>query len=157
MRQVFTPAGYDRVSKQNIESVYDAVNARKIMFQTVDHACLETQFPQAISDIGSGKETVIENSYSQPYLFEQMQAEEERRHKDLTEYDRAQAWYLCVAFVNGTVACELSRPLGVIDKQFSGFDERIFILRAGEGGPSGLLSLEDDVPRLEIKPVIIKR
>ena len=156
MRQAFCPAGYERISKQNIESVYDAANARKIMFQTVDCACLN-QAPQAISDIGSGKESLIENSHRTPYLFKHMQDEEERREKELTEFDRAQAWYLCVAFINDTVACELSRPLGVVDKQFSDFDERIFILREGEGGPSGLLNLEDDAPRLEIKPVILKR
>lgn len=156
MSQAFRPAGYERLSKQNIESVYDAANARKIMFQTVDCACL-TQAPQAISDIGSGKETLIENSHRTPYLFKHMQDEAERREKELTEFDRAQAWYICTAFVNDTVACELSRPLGVVDKQFSGFDERIFILREGEGGPSGLLNLEDDEPRVEIKPVILKR
>jgi len=127
------------------------------MFQTVDSACLESQVPQAISDIGSGKETLIENSYRQPYLFENMQADEEREQKELSEYDRAETWYVCTAFVNGTVACELSQPLGVVDKQFSGFAERIFILREGEGGPSGLLNLKDDAPRVEIKPVILKR
>jgi hypothetical protein len=157
MRQAFCPAGYERISKQNIESVYDAANARKIMFQTVDCACLKTQAPQAISDIGSGKETLIENSHRTPYLFKHMQDEEERREKELTEFDRAEAWYICTAFVNDTVACELSRPLGVVDKEFSGFVERIFILREGEGGPSGLLNLEDDAPRVEIKPVILKR
>jgi hypothetical protein len=157
MRQAFCAAGYERFSKKNIESVYDAANARKIMFQTVDCACLKNQAPQAISDIGSGKETLIENSQFNPYLFKDMQDEEERRQKELTEFDRAQAWYICTAFVNDTVACELSRPQGVVDKQFSGFVERIFILREGEGGPSGLLNLEDDVPRVEIKPVILKR
>jgi hypothetical protein len=157
MRQVFTPAGYERVSKQNIESVYDAANARKIMFQTVDCACLESQIPEAISEIGSGKETVIENSYRTGYLFADMQADEDLDQKRLTEYDRAEAWYICAAFVNGTVACELSRPQGVVDKQFAAFIERIFILREGEGGPSGLINLKDDVPRIEIKPVVVKR
>jgi hypothetical protein len=45
----------------------------------------------------------------------------------------------------------------VIDKQFSGFIERIFILREGEGGPAGLINLEDDGPRIDIKPVVVKR
>jgi hypothetical protein len=157
MRQVFAGAGYERVSKQNIESVYHAANARKIMFQTVDCACLESRDPQAISDIGSGKESVIENAQIQPYLFAHMQADEERRQNELTAFDKAEAWYLCTAFLNDTVACELSRPRGVEEKQFSAFLERIFILREGEGGPSGLLHLRDDAPRIEIKPVVLKR
>ena len=155
MRQAFIPAGYERISRGNIESVYDAAQARKIMFQTVDIACVESQFPQPISEIGAAKETVIENSY--PYLFEEMQKAEDRRQKALTEYERAEAWYVCTSFANGTVSCELSRPQGVINTEFSGFIERIFILREGEGGPSGLINLDDDTPRFEIKPVVVKR
>jgi hypothetical protein len=155
MRQAFIPAGYERISRKNIESVYDATKARKIMFQTVDIACVESQIPQPISEIGAAKETVIENSY--PYLFEEMQKAEDQRQQALSEYERAEAWYICTSFANGTVSCELSRPQGVIDKEFSGFSERIFILREGEGGPSGLINLDDDTPPLEIKPVVVKR
>jgi hypothetical protein len=157
MRQVFAPAGYERVSKQNIESVYHAAMALKIMFQTVDMACIESQVPQAISEIGAGKETVIENAQRQLYLFAHMQADEEKKHGALTAFDKAEAWYLCTAFVNGSVSCELSRPRGVVEKQFSEFFERIFILRDGEGGSSGLLNLDDDAPRIEIKPIVLKR
>jgi hypothetical protein len=155
MRQAFIPAGYERISRRNIESVYDATQARKIMFQTVDIACVESQIPQPISEIGAAKETVIENSY--PYLFEEMQKAEDQRQQALTEYECAEAWYVCTSFANGTVSCELSRPQGVIDKEFSGFIERIFILREGEGGPSGLINLDDDTPRFEIKPIVVKR
>jgi hypothetical protein len=155
MRQAFMHAGYERVSRQNIESIYDIVGKRKVMFQTVDFACIESHTPQPISDIGAGKETVIESSY--PYLFEEMQRDEDQRRQALEEYDRADVWYICVSFANDSVACELSRPLGVVDKQFSGFKERIFILRDGEGGPAGLINLDDDGPDIDIKPVVLKR
>jgi hypothetical protein len=155
MRQVFVPAGYEVVSRQNIESVYHPSAGRKIMFQTVDCACLESQIPEAISEIGTGKETVIQKSSG--YLFEEMQQEDELRRKTLSDFDRAEAWYLCTAFVNETVTCELSRPEGVIDKQFSGFIERIFILSGDDAGMSKLINLDDDTPPLEIKPQISKR
>ncbi len=155
MRQVFTPAGYEPISRQNIESVYDARSGRKIMFQTVDCACLEGQNPKVISEIGTGKETVIHDS--ERFLFPEMEAAAREREAKLSAFQRAEAWYLCTAFLNGSVTCELSRPSGVEDKQFSGFIERIFILRDGETGPAGLLDLEDDAPPIEIKPLVLKR
>lgn len=155
LRQVFLRPGlgYEPISSQNIESVYDPKNGRKIMFQSADCACL-TRDPKAISDIGAGKETVIENS--KRFLFEAMEADAHAAAAKLTDYERAEAWYLCTAFVNDTVACELSRPAGVEEKQFSGFIERIFILNMDASGP-GLLNLEDDAPRIEIKPLVLKR
>lgn len=155
LRQVFRPAGYEAISSQNIESVYDSKNQRKIMFQSVDCACIESRAPKAISEIGSGKELVIENA--QTFLFKDMEDAERERQARLTAFQRAEAWYLCVAFVNNTVSIELSRPRGVENKQFADdFVERIFILRDGDG-PSGLINLVDDLPPIEIKPIIIKR
>jgi hypothetical protein len=155
MRQVFASAGYEVVSRQNIESVYHPIASRKIMFQTVDCTCHESQSPEAISEIGTGKETVIQKASR--YLFEEMQQEDDLRRKSLSDFDRAEAWYICTAFVNDAVTCELSRPKGVIDKQFSGFIERIFILREGDADPSKLINLVDDTPPLEIRPTIRKR
>lgn len=155
LRDVFVPAGYEPVSKQNIESVYDASNGRKIMFQSADTACLESQEPKAISDIGAGKETVIGNSSL--YLFPYMEEEERARRAKLSAYEVAEAWYVYAAFLNDTVACELSQPASVVDKQFSDFIERIFILHEGGAGPAGLLNLDDNTPPTEIKPLISKR
>jgi hypothetical protein len=95
------------------------------MFQTVDVACVESQNPQLISEIGAWKEAVIENS--QPYLFAEMQRDEGQHRQGIAEYDRAEAWYVCLSFAKDSVTCELSRPQGATDKQFSGFIERIFI------------------------------
>jgi hypothetical protein len=156
LRQVFTRKGvdYEPVSRQNIESVYDAKNQRKIMFQTAETAC-RTEDPRAISDIGAAKETVIENSNQ--FLFPEMEDAARQHAAQLTDFQRAEAWYLCTAFVNDTVACELSLPAGVEDKQFSGFIERIFILREGDDGAAGMLNLEDEAPPIEIKPLVRKR
>jgi hypothetical protein len=155
MREVFIPSGYEVVSRQNIESVYHRMACRKIMFQTVDLACIESQNPEAISEIGTGKESVIQKASG--YLFEEMQREDDLRRQTLTDFDRAEAWYLCTSFSNESVACELSRPMGVVDKQFSGFVERIFLLRYGDADPSKQINLQDDAPPLNIKPTISKR
>lgn len=155
MRQVFAHAGYEVVSTQNIESVYDPLAGRKIMFQTVDSTCREAHDPQAISEIGTGKETVIQKASG--YLFEEMQREDDLRQRTLTAFDRAEAWYVCCAFAHDTVTCELSRPRAVVDRQFSDFAERIFILRDGDTGPSKLINLDDGTPPLEIRPIIRKR
>jgi hypothetical protein len=77
-----------------------------------------------------------------------MQREGDLRRKALSDIDRAEAWYICTAFANETVTRELSRPEGVIDKQFSGFGERIFILSEGDAGLSKLINLDHDTPPL---------
>jgi hypothetical protein len=155
MRDAFPGPRYEAMSRQNIESVYDSAAGRKIMFQTVDLSCVEGHIPQPISDIGPAKESVIEQSI--PYLFAEMQAEEDARRQELTAFERAEVWYVCTSFANGSVSCELSRPTGVVDRKFADFAERIFLLREGDGGSSGLINLHDDTPPLEIRPVVRKR
>ena len=156
LRNVFVlSAGYQPVSKNNIEAVFDASNGRKIMFQAADCACIESQPPKAASEIGIGKETLIANSVG--YLFPEMEAEDRRLEREANEFDKAEAWYVIVAFGDGKVTCELSRPRAPVNGQFLDFYERIFIL--GSGGPSAsdLLKLDDDTPPLEIKPAISKK
>jgi hypothetical protein len=155
LRQVFMPAGYEQVSRQNIESVYDRKNSRKIMFQTVDRTCVDGYNPQVLSEIGTGKEAVIGNA--QGFLFKDMADAEREQQEKLTDFQRAEAWYFCAAFTDGAVSCELSRPRGVVDKQFSGFFERIFIIHEGDRGAAELINLVDDTPPIEIKPLILKR
>jgi hypothetical protein len=154
MRDAFTAPRYAVHSRQNIESVFDITAGRKIMFQTVDLACNEHHTPQPISEIGPAKESVIE--YSTGYLFEEMQRAEDARQREMSAYDRAEAWYICTSFQNDHVTCELSRPIGVHEKKFAGFHERIFILQGG-GGSLPSIDLKDDSPPLDIKPVIRKR
>jgi hypothetical protein len=152
MRDAFSAPRYAVHSKQNIESVFDITAGRKIMFQTVDLACNEHHRPQPISEIGPAKETIIECSTG--YLFDDMQRDEDARRLEMSAYDRAEAWYVCTSFQDDQVDCELSRPIGVHEKKFAGFHERIFIL-LGDGGSS--IDLKDDSPPLDIKPVIRKR
>jgi hypothetical protein len=155
LREVFVgTAGYELISRQNIESVYDAPRL-KIMFQTVDVACIVGQSPKAISDIGIAKQAVIEKA--ERSLFPEIEEEERRRIAALTDYERSEAWYFCVAFGEAGMTCELSRPYGVVDKQFAGFVERIFIITGDDPEGGGLLNLDDDLPPIEFTPVVLKR
>lgn len=155
MRDVFVAgAAYELVSRQNIESVYDRPRL-KIMFQTVDVACVKACAPKAISEIGTAKQAVIENG--QRSLFPEIEEEEQRRIAALTDYERAEAWYLCVAFGEDGITCELSRPHSVVDKQFAGFVERIFIITGDDPEGGGLLKLDDDSPPVEFTPLVLKR
>ena len=154
LREVFVGnAGYAQVSRQNIEAVYDAP-LRKIMFQTVDVACTAAA-PKAISEIGVGKQAVIERAGRS--LFPEFDREEDQRIAKLSEYERAEAWYLCVAFSDAGVTCELSRPRGVANKQFSDFDERIFIIGHDDPESGSLLRLDDDTPPIEFTPLVFKK
>ena len=156
MRNVFVLlAGYEPISRNNIEAVYDARNGRKIMFQAADVAGVEGRDPKAISEIGSGKETLITKSIG--YLFPEMEAEDRRREEELDRFEKAEAWYVFAAFTDDGVTCELSRPRHVVNGQFDGFIERILILGEGEPGGGGLLKLDDDLPPLEIKPEVFKK
>ena len=155
LREVFVAnAGYELVSRQNIEAVYDAPRL-KIMFQTVETACVLGADPKAITDIGVAKQAVIENA--ERSLFPEIELETQRRIAALTDYERAEAWYLCVAFGGSGVTCELSRPSGVIDKQFAGFAERIFIITGDDPESGGILKLDDDTPPVEFTPLVLKR
>jgi hypothetical protein len=157
LREVCAEAGgYEPVSHYNIESAYNVTRSLKIMFQTADSACIEGRDPKAISAIGPAKELFIKEA-STGFLFPEMEKEHEEHLARLSAFDRAEAWYVFVAFPNNTVTCELSRPLDVKGGQFSKFVERIFILAEGDLGPSGLLDLDDEAPAPEIKPIISKK
>ncbi|MDO8838258.1 MAG: hypothetical protein Q7V31_04965 [Parvibaculum sp.] len=157
LREVCADAGgYEPVSHYNIESAYNAARSLKIMFQTADCTCIDGRDPKAISAIGPAKELFIKEA-STGFLFPEMEKEREERLAHLSEFDRAEAWYVYVAFPNNTVTCELSRPLGVTGGQFSNIVERIFILGEGDLGPSGLLDFSDEAPASEIKPVVSKK
>lgn len=159
LRNVFVlTAGYQLVSKNNIEAVYHPVKGRKIMFQAADCACIESQSPKAVSAIGVGKEALIARSVG--YLFPEMEAEDRRLEQEFNDFDRAEAWYVIVAFSDDgeeRVSCELSRPGPPVNGQFERFVERIFI--SGGGGPDAgaLLKLDDDTPPVDIRPTISKK
>lgn len=146
---------YESFSKQNIEGVFDAVNGRKIMFQTVDRACSVVP-PQPKSKIGEGKRKFIEKS-NQGFLFPEMQAAEDANIQYLNAFDSAECWYVMISISeNDAFDCELTRVKGVTDDEFSGFIERIWVLKDGEH-----VIIDDNAEHnddaYEIKPQITKK
>ena len=154
LRERLVPSGYDPVSRGNIESAWDRERGRKVMLQTVDVPWMLGQDPEARHEIGQGKTRVIERSTG--FLFREMEEAAAREREAMSDYDRAEAWYVCVAYQQDSVTCELSRPSGVEDGKFTGFEERIFILGRGVG-PDTLLKLDGGQPPTDIKPIVSRR
>lgn len=141
LREVFLPKGWNKDSEKNIESVINPTSGIKLIFQNVDLACDEHRFPKAVSGKGIASEEIIDVSMA--FLFDYL--ENERQAK----LNRT-VWFLCVSVNGEDVRAELSLPLGIIRSgaprgQFSGFAERIFILKSGEWKPTIIEPSESDV------------
>src|SRR6267142_872422 len=110
----------------NLEATFDPTTGIKIVFQNADSACEDDRDPKAISDKGTAAEEAVE--LGQSNLFPQFDKEDEAKRKQTN----AALWYFFV-FINGDdVRAELSFPKRIEDKQFKGFNERIYILKRGE-------------------------
>jgi len=151
LREVFTAKGWIKDSAKGIESVIHPESKIKLIFQNVDLACDDLRPPKAISGKGMAAEQII--ALSAAFLFQEM---EEDRQKMLNRT----VWFLCVSANGDDIRAELSLPLGIKGKQFSGFAERIFILKHGEWSPTPIISskIETDAsPMVQEYDVSISR
>ncbi|HEY4140478.1 MAG TPA: hypothetical protein VGM57_03640 [Pseudolabrys sp.] len=123
----------------NIEATYDPVSGMKIVFQNADSACDDARDPKAISDKGPAAEQAVD--LGQKSLFPEYEKEERAKRKQMN----ASLWYLFVYIEGDDVRAELSFPKRIEDKQFSGFNERIYILKPGEWA-SMMPKRDDDEP-----------
>ncbi|MBD8469189.1 hypothetical protein [Sphingomonas sp. CFBP 8765] len=149
---------YENFSKNNMEGVFDPLNGRKLMFQTVDAAC-GIKDPQPKSKIGDGKRRLIEASRS-GFLFPEWESQAREQEAREATFADSECWYVMMSIdANGTVCCEISRPKAVEDEQFCGFYERILVFKHGEfeklGSQHGAGDTDDD--KFEIKPTIQKK
>lgn len=128
LREVFCARGYEVARRDNIEGAYDAERGVKMIFQNAAVAADPIRSPRAIHPKGNGAVNAIE--IGQGYLFRHMEEEDK---KELEE-DKATLLVLFVSVDGDEVTAELSCPSPIPGRQFSGFHERIFILRPGEWG-----------------------
>jgi len=122
LRDVFAAKGWLADTTKNVPSIRDPKTETKIIFQNTDSAC-DANHPKAVAGKGMASEEIV--SLSTAYLFADM---EERRQKKLN----GTVWFLCIYANGDDVRAELSLPKGIKGGQFSGFIERIFVLKHGE-------------------------
>ena len=106
-----------------MESVISLNRGLKLVFQNADLAAELHKDPKAISDKGNASERAVR--LAQRWLFPEMEREEVSR-------ETAHLWFLFVSAVGTDIRAELSRPRAIVDGQFAGFHERIFILSRGD-------------------------
>jgi len=124
------PKGWNMDRTDNIESVYNPATNTKIMYQNVDIAASRAREPKAISGKGNAVQKMIENGSL--FLFSDMEDEYLKLQAGNAKKDNAPMWFLCVSVIGDEVCAELSRPHSVEKNQFSGFVERIFIMKSGD-------------------------
>lgn len=122
LRNVFTPKGWIADNTHNIESVCDPKTGVKIIFQNAETAA-HPHDPRPLSPKGVASEKIV--ALATKMLFPDMEIEEKRKLN-------GSVWYFFVAVNGDQVTAELSRPLAVINGQFSQFVERIYILMPGD-------------------------
>ncbi len=126
LRDVLRPKGWQIDRTGNIEATFDPKGGIKVVFQNADSACEDERDPKAISDKGPAASKAVDQG--QYNLFPEYDIEDEEKRKK----EKAALWYLFV-YINGDdVRAELSFPKRIEDRQFKGFNERIYIIKPGE-------------------------
>lgn len=156
VRELWCSKGWEVDRERGIESVYNSEQGTKIVYQSVDRACDDIIFPQAVSGKGDASRRLVERSTT-GYLFPEMEKDEERALTDGNLRNNATTWYFCVSVEGDEVRAELSLPFAIEGDNFSGFIERIYIITGGDWAGSGLIDLDDDDEALEFEPLISKK
>lgn len=115
--------GWKRCRTDNIESVYNPATGDKIVFQNAERAGDPFNDPVAISKKGPAATRAV--AFGQYEMFPEIREAEVR---ELT----ARHWYMFVEVAGDGVRAELSFPKAIEDDEFSGFNERIFLLQKGD-------------------------
>lgn len=152
VRALFRTRGWNLFRKDNIELVRHPERDLTISYQSVDLAASESYSPLAISGKGAGAERAIEEA--QLSLFSP--AELERPDPRALATINTGMWFFCVSVVGDDVRAELSLASGVSGGNFSGFIERIFIVKKGEWDSIRLGSGRDS-DAVDFEPIIIRK
>ena len=123
LRRLFRPKEWKLNRIGGVESVFHAARGMKIVFQNADLAAEERRGPKAVSDKGNATELAVR--LGQRNLFPELEQEE------IAEAT-ASVWYYFVSCEGDDIRAELSYPRAVVDGQFLGFHERIFIVKKGD-------------------------
>ena len=131
VRFCFMPKGWQIDRANGVESVVDQASGIKIVYQSVDEACVGVRGPQAINGKGPAAVTAVKLAQGSLFSVEELPEVAPERIKDLN----SSLWFLCVS-VNeddeDDVRAELSLPAAIEDSNFKGFIERIYIVKSGE-------------------------
>lgn len=126
LRDTLRAKGWQIDRTDNIEATFDPRTGMKIVFQNADSACDDDRDPKAISDKGPAASRAVD--VGQGNLFPQFDVEDREKR----QRENAELWYLFVHINGDDVRAELSFPKRIEDKQFKGFNERIYIIQSGE-------------------------
>lgn len=152
VRALFRTRGWNLFRKDNIELVRHPERDLTISYQSVDLAASESYSPLAISGKGAGAERAIEEA--QLSLFSS--AELERPDPRVLATINTGMWFFCVSVVGEDVRAELSLASGVSGGNFSGFIERIFIVKKGEWDSIRLGSGQES-DAVDFEPIITRK
>jgi hypothetical protein len=137
LRDVFCQRNGWQINRSgNIESVYHPEKGIKVVFQNADCAAQLDREPRAISDKGPAAAKAVE--LGQCMLFPEYEREEQEKRSEAA----AAVWYFFVHTDGVNVTAELSWPRSIDDRQFKGFNERIFIVESGEWADIDLSGLD---------------
>ena len=125
LRELLVPKGWRIGREENIEATYNSNANIRILYQNVDNASGSID-PKAVSNKGAATQRMI-NEF-QPSLFPEIDQE---RRKRLAK-SQPVTWFLCVSAIDDDVMAELSCPRAIDGGQFSGFVERIFLVKSGD-------------------------
>lgn len=143
-RFCFLPKGWLMDSADGVESVIDPASGIKIVYQSVDQACVGTRGPQAINGKGPAAVSAIKRAQGMLFGADELPEIAPERIAKLN----SSLWFLCVS-VNeddeDDVRAELSLPAAIENGNFKGFIERIYIVKSGEWKDRGpALTLPED-------------
>ena len=147
LRTLFRAKKWDLNRKGGVESVFHRERRLKIVFQNADQAADDHRPPQAVSDKGSATELAVR--LGQYDLFPKLVGEAIREAT-------AAVWYLFVSCNGDDVRAELSYPKSVVDGQFLGFHERIFIIEKGDLDDFDF-SRSDGTPPIEFDVAVTRK
>lgn len=156
IRETFCALGWEIDRQDGIESVFDADNGVKVVYQSVDQACIDHKDPKSISDKGDASRKLVKRSTT-GYLFPEMEAEEVELNLNSAKRINATTWYFCVSIKDDAVSAELSLPYSIEGNNFDSFIERIYIVTGGDWAGSGIIDLDDDAETQEFEPIITKK
>jgi hypothetical protein len=152
LRFLFCPKGWEMDSTNGVESVVHPGSGMRIVYQSVDQACVGIHGPQAINGKGPAAESALKRAQGVLFSEEELPELAPERIARLN----SSLWFLCVS-VNeeddDDVRAELSLPAAIENGNFKGFIERIFIVRSGDWknrGPAVGLPEDDDAYEFSI-------
>jgi hypothetical protein len=150
MRTAWRRKGWLLWRENNIESVRHPKIDWKVVYQNVDIAAATEHDPRAVSGKKSGSERLLD--LAQGSLFPPAKLE----GKSIFKATNSGVWFFCVSVNGDDVRAELSLPLRVADGNFSGFVERIFIVRGGEWPELVRSPLPETAPT-DFEPVVTRK